>query len=99
MVCEGGGLCAGGRAGYGWRGRFVELSAVTRRKRWQLHHARLSGKCVAEMDPQRMFLEQLLGRAGAFRTEFWTSYFLFPRDHNFRASCFFGCFPLKTKKQ
>lgn len=29
-------------------------------------HARPSGKHMAEMDPQRMFLEQLLGIAGAF---------------------------------
>lgn len=29
-------------------------------------HARPSGKCKAEMDPQRMFLKQLLGRTGAF---------------------------------
>lgn len=29
-------------------------------------HTRLSGKHVAEIDPQRMFLEQLLGRTGAF---------------------------------
>lgn len=29
-------------------------------------HARPSGKHMAEMDPQRMFLKQLLGRAGAF---------------------------------
>lgn len=44
---------------------------------------------MSEMDLQKMFPKQLLGPARAFWAEFWTPYFLFPRDHNFNFILFF----------
>lgn len=57
------GLCAGGRAGHGQCG-----AACSHRKEGMAAapQAGPSGKHTAEMDPQRMFLKHLLGRAGGF---------------------------------
>lgn len=64
-VCEGGGLCAGGRAGNG-EGAFGAVCSHRKEGMAAAPQAGPSGKHMAEMDPQRMFLKQLLGRAGAF---------------------------------